>query len=233
MSLHIGVEDKNGVITNSAIEIDTSSATNHPYARFNLGVGCENLNNATLSIGVQPVIDEDDRSYFIHLRETTPLVMSETYYFDIDQDCHNVERRFHWLNRLGGIDSFNFTANESLTQTTQHINYNKNLLYVPTQNASNTYDLDVKDRGITSLAVKSSEEIMTYSQIVDDQERIWLQVLLSSPNVWTEELDESGDRVYIPIILRDSEIMMSDEANNLFTFSFGFSYANKVIIQDN
>jgi len=229
--LTVNVTDKNDLITTSTIEIDTSSAFVHPYARFNLGVGCANLNAATLATGSQPVIDEDDRSYTLALHDSTPLIMSETYSFAIDQHCHNVERRFCWLNRLGGIDAFTFTANESRAVSNEHINFRKQLTYVPTQNTHNTYDFDVTGRGLTSLAVNSSEQVTTFSQILDDRERQWLEGLLSSQNVWTIET-VNGVLTQVPVMLRDAEITMYDEEKNLFTFSFSFEYANETIIQE-
>ena len=99
------------LITNTLVATDTVTI---PLA-LNIGViDCapQNLiSNTTLTL-----LDFQSSAYFtVQVQPGTEPFgffsgLTEVFRFDIDTECHRYDtRRLHWLNKLGGWDSFTFT----------------------------------------------------------------------------------------------------------------------------
>jgi len=101
--------------------IDTYTIDN-PYTNVtsqnkwvSVGVGIYNLNTATLSSGVQLVVDDDAGSYDVALYDSSNNRTSEIFTFNIDDTCNRYEgKHIKFLNRLGGFDTFFFSSNENV-----------------------------------------------------------------------------------------------------------------------
>ncbi len=81
--------------------IDTYTIDN-PYTNVtsqnkwvSVGVGIYNLNTATLSSGVQLVVDDDAGSYDVALYDSSNNRTSEIFTFNIDETCNRYEGKHH------------------------------------------------------------------------------------------------------------------------------------------
>ena len=232
--LVIEEEDNAGVFVYSTIEI--TYAGNFSFqAIFDMAVAPINLNAATLYSGVQPVIDSDTKSYSVKLIIPAPVgvVFSNTYHFTIDKRCQDNSKRFYFVNSLGSIDSHKFCGTENMNFAIDQITYQKNLDYTVTSGADVGYTLDKSEAGRIRLATDSREIYTTYSELLHNNQRIWLTEMLESPNVWTLETDEDGEYYYCPVNILSGEFEVVNDSANLLKISFQWSYANDIISQTN
>ena len=99
-----------------AVEIGVTSpyptSNNYDSQYWRIAVGPQDIANidASLMTGSTPsTVLNGAKSYTIMLLNSTNVQESEAVTFNLDQQCSKYEPvRLHWLNRLGGIDSFNF-----------------------------------------------------------------------------------------------------------------------------
>lgn len=97
-------------ITNTLIATDTVSVT----LAFNIGVIDCAPQNLIANTSVTLVDFQSCAYYTIRVKATdTPPIFSgysELFTFHMDTECHRYDtHRLHWLNKLGGWDSFTFT----------------------------------------------------------------------------------------------------------------------------
>jgi hypothetical protein len=198
--------------------------------------------------------------------------LTDKYYYEIDREENNqaywlskpvankdfepVEYvRFHWLNRMGGIDSYTAKRDvvESLSVSRDTINRKNprtSLLQQQALHPSGTllsYDDFINNTMRGGDFYKGGKEVMnvnaerTASVYTDPlQKRVakWLEEIITSPNVWVEKETESATinnnanslqrpapREYIPIIITNSDITTVDQSQGLVKFNIEFVYS--------
>jgi hypothetical protein len=116
--------------------------------------------------------------YDIHVRNSQfgfPTTVSEFRKYKIDRNCTNYERqRIVFLNRLGGYDYFNFTLDTKRTLAITRTEYEKML----------DWNYNIGDRGKTILAQKAEIKMTMNSNWITENDAIWLEELLTSPEVF-------------------------------------------------
>jgi hypothetical protein len=181
--------------------------------RFDLGVGPANIN--ALSAGF---IDDDVSYYTIQVVDdvlgTNPS--SEIRTFTIDRNCYEDPTRVHWLNTLGGIDSFTFTGTETITTGTRGTTFER---YVGR-------GFDVKDRGFTQLSKHARDSYTARSGLLKQPVLTWLNELVTSPEVYVQ------DGVYIPVIIREGNFN-KQVSQNIKRLDIRLDLANEKVIQRN
>ena len=166
----------------------------NPYVTVNVnnkwvsvGVGIYNLNTATLSSGVQLVVDDDAGSYDVALYDTSNNRTSEIITFEIDETCNRYEgKHIKFLNRLGGFDTFFFSSNENVfIDVGNREQYTK--LAGTVSGSPVTWGYNLSDRGQKVIAVDSQERTILKSGALTDAEYVWLRELITSPEVYAIE----------------------------------------------
>ena len=88
---------------------NTSGNYTDDHIRIPTGVQLNSVSGITTVIGSTPILTSDVYKYDIKIIDTTSLPSSETRTFNRDFDCNGYDEfNVHFLNELGGFDSFTF-----------------------------------------------------------------------------------------------------------------------------
>jgi hypothetical protein len=198
-------------------------------------------------------------------KNPTTIRATEYRYFGIDRETANIPYgfvRFHWLNRIGGIDSY--TAKRNITQG---LSINRDT--IETKSADRTWyqddqlfnGADVNTANYISntmrggnlykggrevLNVKAQRNNSVYTEPLNKQTADWLEEIMTSPNVWIEmdtEATARGNTVnpfqrpstkeYIPVIITNSDVETLNQETGLVKFNIEYTLAHKVQTQRN
>ena len=169
--------------------------------------------------------------------------------------------RFHWLNSVGGIDSYTAKRDvvEGLTISRDVIErksgdrtwyqgdenqgslMNTSLYHSDTMRGGDIY------KGGREVSNVNAERVQSvYTEPLNKSVAKWLEEMMLSPNVWIEmdtEATQMGntrndylrpsDKEYIPVIITNSDIETVNQENGLVKFNIEYTLAHKVITQRN
>lgn len=214
-------------------------------------------------------IDSSTSYYKIHLEytsQTSSTIRATEYrYFGIDRETANVPFgfvRFHWLNRIGGIDSYtakrNVTEGLSVSRDTIETKSADRTWYQDNeyQDASSVLDSayisntmrggNLYKGGREVLNVKAQRNKSVFTEPLNKQTAEWLEEIMTSPNVWVEmdtEATARGNTVnpfqrpstkeYIPVIITNSDVETLNQESGLVKFNIEYTLAHKVQTQRN
>lgn len=214
-------------------------------------------------------IDSSTSYYKIHLEytnQTSSIIRATEYrYFGIDRETANVPFgfvRFHWLNRIGGIDSYtakrNVTEGLSVSRDTIETKSADRTWYQDNQyqDASSVLDSayisntmrggNLYKGGQEVLNVKAQRNKSVFTEPLNKQTAEWLEEIMTSPNVWVEmdtEATARGNTVnpfqrpstkeYIPVIITNSDVETLNQEAGLVKFNIEYTLAHKVQTQRN
>lgn len=192
-------------------------------------------------------------------------MVSDYYLYDIDREIDNPAYgfvRFHWLNSMGGVDSY--TAKRDVVEG---LSISRSV--IERNSADRTWYQN--DEGISGLAVSDSsyisdtmrggnlykggrevsnvnadKSLSVYTEPLNKPNAEWLQGMLLSPNVWIEkdtEATQEGNvlnpylrpstKEYIPVIITNSDIETVNQEAGLVKFNIEYTLSHKVITQRN
>ena len=213
-------------------------------------------------------IDSDIYAYRLYLRtvDTSAAAkrISSINWFKLDQEDEIPAYdfvRFHWLNSVGGIDSY--TAKRNITEgysinkdiierkSSDRTWYQDNSNYgtaVPDSDyISNTMrggNLYKGGREVSSVSADRVHSVFT--EPINTTTSEWLKELMLSPNVWVEfntEATQRGKTVnpyqrpsntgYMPVIITNSDIETINQEQGLVSFNIEYTLAHKVQTQRN
>lgn len=165
------------------------------YTSAGVLIDTQNLNSGTdsfitLSVGIQTLIDDYSVDFtnatYYTISATNGIGTSEVFRIDLDTSCiYSTATRVHFLNTLGGIDSYTFglltrekTEVESFGYERQFGNFNN----------SNAFVYDVKQGTVIDFLKTSSKSLEVTSDWMKENVQNWLsKELYMSPIVWTQE----------------------------------------------
>jgi hypothetical protein len=202
-------------ITNPYYDLTGSEA--HRFVR--LGTGPANLNAHTASW-----IDSNVSYYTAQVLDSTSGTASTAMRYDMTENCRFTTVRLHWLNKLGGFDSFNFTlkSRESLAITKQQ--YKKR--YGNT--TGTTWGYESYERGDVVFDSRSKQSFKITSDWISEAESEWLEELLTSPEVYVET---AVDKL-TAIVVKDSKYDKRKKVNErLFNLELEYEYSFEKIRQ--
>ena len=169
--------------------------------------------------------------------------------------------RFHWLNSMGGIDSYTAKRDvvEGLTISRDVIERKSGdrTWYQDDQNQGSDLDpsLYISDtmrggdiykggREVSNVNAERTQSV--YTEPLNKSVAKWLEEMILSPNVWIEmdtEATEMGylrnddlrpsTKEYIPVIITNSDVETVNQAEGLVKFNIEYTLAHKVITQRN
>jgi hypothetical protein len=154
--------------------------------------------------------------YTVRLRDAGDnTLISRT--INIDQECSKYQTyRLHWLNSLGGFDSFNFTKVSREIDEIERKQFKKfqRLNYATT------------DRLKTNYFTKLTESVILNSDLLSDAEYEGLEELVLSPVVMLEV----NSSTYVPVNIRESNYekkkYINDQAIPSFTITIEYTFEN-------
>jgi len=191
-------------------------------------------------------------------------IVSKKYKYTIDrEDEKNAYGfvRFHWLNSVGGVDSYTakrdvvegLTINRDVIErksgdrTWYQDDENQGESIAPSTYISDTMrggDIYKGGREVTNVNAERTQSV--YTEPLNKSVAKWLEEMILSPNVWIEmdtDATEMGnarnpylrpsDKEYIPVIITNSDIETVNQENGLVKFNIEYTLAHKVITQRN
>jgi len=148
--------------------------------------GIKNINNipnAELSVGVQPIITAATYSYDIMLKNNIAAQISEIRTYMITDECKYPNKRLHFLNALGGFDAYDFGLVSKKTTDINRKFYKKN----PSRLTLTGYDYATSDREKIQYFTKTTDKMKLTSDWISEAESVWLQELVESPEIYLED----------------------------------------------
>ena len=235
---------------------DASPASNYPYWIAYTG---DTITSDTVSYYAYLIKRSMWNSSIVPERRNTKV-----YHYTIDRDSENIPYgfvRFHWLNSMGGIDSYTAKRNvvEGLTISRDVIDRKSSdrTWYQDDENQGNTIGeaLYVSDtmrggnlyKGGREVSSVNADKVQSvYTEPLNKSVANWLEEMLLSPNVWIEKDTEAtamgygrnpylrpSTKGYIPVIITNSDVETVNQENGLVTFNIEYTLAHKVQTQRN
>ena len=204
-------------------------------------------------------------SLFFDRVATTPQLMSEYRWYRVDREDEKLPYdfvRFHWLNRMGGIDSY--TAKRSVLES---ISINRDTIETKSadrtwyQNSVDGLNTAIPDAEYISntmrggnlykggrevLNVNAQKNNSVYTEPLNKNTAKWLEEIMTSPNVWIEmdtDATARGNSInpyqrpstkeYIPVIITNSDVETVNQEAGLVKFNIEYTLSHKVQTQRN
>ncbi|MCK4883503.1 MAG: hypothetical protein KAS30_01405 [Candidatus Diapherotrites archaeon] len=136
-------------------------------------------------------------------------------------NCDRRALRLHWINMLGGLDSYTFDSEKALSITTNSGRSQKALAY---EAGALIPDL-ITDIGNFKTNSKASESYKLKSKFLTNQQADFLSELLTSTKVYAEINGE-----FIPVIIEDTQQDTTTESG-FIRYEITATLANDLIIQ--
>mgnify|MGYP003635720722 CR=1 FL=1 len=241
----------------SPVDSRSNSPSNYPYWNSYSG---STITNETISYN----------AYLIRRSMWSAAIVAERrvtkyYKYTIDRENENIPYgyvRFHWLNSMGGIDSYTAKRDvvEGLTisrdvierksgdRTWYQADSNHNGAVSP--NSSYISDTmrggDIYKGGREVINVNADRVQSVYTEPLNKSVATWLEEIMLSPNVWIEKDTDAtqmgnlrnpylrpSTKEYIPVIITNSDIETVNQENGLVRFNIEYTLAHKVQTQRN
>jgi len=190
------------------------------------------------------------------------ITVSEGRYYTIDKESPNLAYdsvRFHWLNRMGGIDSYrakrNITENISVNKVFFE-RKNPNSLYLQQYTGSEAYSTssdssdpvgaDTYKSSVNTFNIDATRNHTVYTEPLNSVESKWLEELLTSPNVWIELDTEAGYWAeqrnqanhpstldYYPVTITNGQFTTVNQEEGLVKLNIEYTRAKSINTQSN
>lgn len=180
---------------------------------YHIGCGIENLS---------AIFDSDTSKYDITVfgegDNSEEIAITETITYKVESECIDQSWRLHWLNSLGGIDSYTFIGKTSVSKDVTRNRY-KRSLNVPRV---------IPERQLSTVDIESNIIYNINSGFINKQRSEWLSEILDSLDINIEV-----DQIYLPIDIEDNDTPISDSVDKLFNINIFFMFAFDRITQKN
>jgi hypothetical protein len=182
-----------------------------------------NLNDitSTVIVGAAPIIKTSVATYQIYCTKYDGTTTMASKSYTLDTSCERFTKyRLHFLNKLGGYDSFSFTKKSKFSSDIKRENYKQNL---GEQTSISAYSHSKSQRAITQYATGIEDRVTITSDWVSSGDIAWLEELVTSPDIYVER-----DGVAIPInITTASYDRQNGEDKKMFNLTLEFKYSYK------
>jgi hypothetical protein len=196
-------------------------SVNSRMVRF--GSGTDNLNDIASSgiiTGAQPIITASVSKYSVNFETYAGTAKTNIYWYTVDNTCTNHDTyRFHFLNKLGGWDSFTFIRASKKRAEITRTSYKRNIGGLTSASA---YGYNAKDASMVDYDIKYKESIKVQSDWVKENTHEWLFELISSPQVYVE--DSTYGLVSVNITNNQYDYKQ-EKTDKLFNIEIEFRYS--------
>ena len=210
--------DSDGVLVSSGT-IDASNITNkYGY----VACGTYDIENSDPSVWLtgNPATILNGASYYT-VNTALGGVTSNLITFYIDAKCSKYTPvRLHWLNRLGGFDSFNFNLkSEENTDIKRSTYMQEEHSFTGTR-----WQYTKKSRGTTDYHIGTQDKLTVNTDYLTEAESVWMEDLATSPVIYQEINNE-----LIAMSGKPKRIAKQTSLNNKlmqYTFELDYSLTN-------
>ena len=245
-------------INNNAFVPQNSSAGGIPITAYTTPISPIDSSTHRYRLYYRGHYYQDSSSSFVS------KVHSSSNWYEIDREQEKIPYefvRFHWLNSVGGIDSYTAKRDvvEGLTisrdvierkstdrtwyqnDTNSGTPLNDSLYHSDTMRGGDIYK---GGREVSNLNAERTQSV--YTEPLNKDVAKWLEEIMLSPNVWIEmDTDATkmgkklnpylrpSDKEYIPVIITNSDVETVNQENGLVKFNIEYTLAHKVITQRN
>lgn len=153
--------------------------------------GTFNLNQITtgLVLGAQPIIIPTVASYTLQVLDSAFVAVTGLLTYTIQEQCEYPLQRLLFENKYGAFDGFTFDLVSRVTNNIQR----KSFKFNPTRiDGAGTILYNHADRSNVDYLIKSSQEITLNANWITEEESIWLQELVESPEIYRDGLTSKG-----------------------------------------
>ena len=153
--------------------------------------GTFNLNQIVtgLVLGVQPIIIPTVASYTLQVLDAVFAPVTGLLTYTIQEQCKYPLQRLLFENKYGAFDGFTFDLISRVTNNIQR----KSFKYNPTRiDGAGNLLYNHADRSNVDYLIKSSKEITLNADWITEEESIWLQELIESPEIYMDGLTSKG-----------------------------------------
>ncbi len=179
-------------------------------------IGTRDLEATTFSSGTKPVFDVDSSYYTIQMVDQFANYSSELRTYTIKDVCED-PMRLHFLNRLGGMDSFTFGLKHKKAVNVERMEINRQgWLY------STAITNEQKEKGFINANINSNETIQLNCNWLKDADIVWLEELITSPEIFLE----MNDRLHSVLITNYSNYeIKTQNQDGVFNLSLDLKFA--------
>jgi hypothetical protein len=220
-----GIDGTGALLSSGFVNCPYNVANDYDAQYWRIPIGPHDIENidASLMTGSTPTtVLNGAASYNIMLLSSTNVQESEVVTFNLDQQCSKYEPvRLHWLNRLGGMDSFNFNLKSMNKTDVKRESYHQ-------QHHTFTgfvYDYTKASRGQTDFDVQMTEKLTVNTDYLTEAESTWMNDLFTSPVVYREVKNE-----LIAMNITGNSIQKKTSLNDKlmqYTFELQYSLTNR------
>lgn len=204
----------------------------NPHKMFRLATGPVQLNNYSSSF-----INTNIDHYTVAIvsaslsASVANIRTSEIFTYNLKINCSDHKKYvIHWLNTLGGFDSFYFNYKSIETINTNKSSYYKNYYDIKSNGGVTINNWNAGD---INYYINNKTNLSLSTDFIDDDTAIWLKELFTSPIIFIENI-ETGNLVRATINPNSYEIKKSiNNTNKLFsvTLEFIMSYTEYSALQ--
>jgi len=167
-----------------ATQIDATAATSDIQFVPSSPASLNNIDNANITVGSQPIINSNIASYNIQARGVG--LYSETRTFVLEESCKYNTNTLIFQNNLGAFDSFTFYLGDMSMTDIERKDMKVNVDTV----VGNDIVYSMNEREKVTYYTKKSETIKLMSDWISEEESNWLLELMSSPEIYLQEGNE-------------------------------------------
>lgn len=209
----------NTLVKQTTIMMDTTADN-----RYHIPVGTANIEAATLTSGSKPAFTSSITSYEVVLEDDTNANVSEIRKFKIDKRCNDNSVRFHFMNRLGGMDSFTAMGKYMRGIDVKDEQYEKVL----------PSDYTIGDRVKEELKINAKNLFVINTGAITRETAIWLMELMTSPQVFIQKyVPQDDEYYYIPIIITNKNKIEVSYSKNIQSFDIEYIEGWDILIPTN
>ena len=219
--LQIDTYESDGVLTDTVTILNpynTISANGDRSIDVNVGYAWLNsLVTANLASGSAPFMSTTLQKWGVTMLDSASAVSSETIFiYLVDQCTKNNSVRFKFMNNYGKYDYFTF-----LGATKKNTDIKRNTYKSDSYKWSTSgYLGNSKNRGTTQFETRLDDTISVQSDWITGAQSIWLEQLITSPDVYVYE----GSNLVAINIIDTSYQTRYEASEQLFNLTINFKY---------
>lgn len=142
-----------------------------------------------LTLGVQPIIIPTVASYTLQVLDSVFSPVTGLLTYTIQEQCNYPLQRLMFENKYGAFDGFTFDLVSKETNNIQR----KSFKYNPTRiDGAGNLLYNHANRTNVDYLIKSSKEITLNADWITEEECLWLQELVESPEVYLQGITSKG-----------------------------------------
>lgn len=179
----ITYDDSRSMIDEYQIDNDwvTIGADSNRFLRCAIGYNANNIGAGKLTTGTQPIFTSEVKYFKVYTINTVLGVSSEELYFEYSDACSSFDTfEIHWLDPLGGFNSFVFTHAHTENIKIDRKQYKQQ---VGTMSAS-LFTVTKADRGYQNYFTSSNSELKVRSGWITEDMFSFLRYMKESPQVF-------------------------------------------------